>query len=74
MESTACGTRMVNEMDNSYRFTNNDQDVKAIREMYPNAVENGFEAFFVKINGDYTEVWGIWGTIPENWKVCWRIK
>ena len=53
-------------------FTTNDND--AIEDNVGD-VANPFGSFFVQTErGEYSEVWGMYGTVPENVRPVYRIK
>lgn len=61
------------ENDKDLVFVSDSQDTQAIREHIGNKA-NGYDAFFVKVqDGDYSEVWGICGIIPNKSKLASRL-
>ena len=54
------------------QFTTDDSDVI---ENHVGDVANPFESFFVQTeDGKYSEVWGMYGIVPENVRPVYRIK
>jgi len=55
------------------QFVSDSQDVEPIKEHIGEAAE-GYDSFFVaQQNGDYTEVWGMYGIIPRLGKLVSRL-
>lgn len=49
------------------QFISDSQDVQAIKELIPDA--KPYDSFFVKVEeGDYTEVYGMYGIVPYFYK------
>lgn len=54
---------IVNALAKDLDFTTDSLEVKAIQESVRDASD--YDAFFVRVgNGDYTEIWGMAGTVP----------
>ena len=59
----------VADIDPKLQFVSDSQDVDPIREFAPE-----YDSFFVDIaDGEYTEVWGMYGVIPWNEKQVYRV-
>jgi hypothetical protein len=65
----------VREIDPKLQFISDSQDVEAIRESCGlTLADNQFDSFFVDTqDGDYTEVWGMFGIIPRDEKPVYRV-
>ena len=65
----------VSELDPKLAFVSDSQDVAAIRDHCGlTLTDNQFDSFFVDIaDGDYTEVWGMFGIVPRNDKNVYRV-
>lgn len=51
------------------------QDTNHIREYFNSAEGSEFDSYFVRVeDGDYVEIWGFFGIIPDNNKTVYRIK
>jgi len=62
------------KFDDGFVFVSDSQDVRPIKEYFGEIAED-FDAFFVKVgDGDYVEVWGIHGIIPDLNKTAYQIK
>ncbi len=57
----------VAEIPADATFVSNSEEVQHIREHLSLAPDEDFDSFFVRIgNGEYTDVWGMTGTVPFN--------
>jgi hypothetical protein len=51
------------------------QDTNHIREYFNSLEGSEFDSYFVRVaDGDYAEVWGFFGIVPDNNKTVYRIK
>lgn len=54
-------------------FVSDSQDARAVKENL-GSIADEFDSFFVKVgDGDYLEVWGIFGSVPYTHKNSYRI-
>lgn len=67
--------KLVAELDGcDFIFLSDSQDVDSIRAYAPDYAED-FDSFLVKLaDGDYAEIWGIHGIVPDNDKIAYRIR
>jgi hypothetical protein len=64
-------TRRVDQIPGELAFTCDSTEVAEIRA---NFQLTDYDSFFVGIgDGDYTEVWGMHGTVPENSRTVYRV-
>jgi hypothetical protein len=64
----------VQEIDSSLIFVSDSQDVQDVKESVRTSDSAEFDAFFVGVkDGDYTEVWGMYGIVPYNYKNVYRV-
>ena len=64
----------VNDINNreDLRFINLSQDAEDIKSSYSEAEE--YDSFFVKIgDGDYLEIYGLFGIVPYLYKTLYKI-
>ena len=62
------------EKRNDLQFISNDEDVEGDKYHLGKKAE-GYDSFFVKVeDGDYKEVYGMEGSIPELNKPVWKIE
>lgn len=65
--------RTVANLGPHLQLVTDSQDVQAIREHLGESAGN-YDAFFVAVaDGDYTEVWGMVGTVPYRSKLVSRL-
>lgn len=68
-------TAYVADLPRSLSFTNDHDDVAFVLDHVGlNADDHDFHAVFVETeNGDYTEVWGMCGSVPHNGRTVTRL-
>jgi hypothetical protein len=68
----------VKELPSHLEFVSDSQDVQAIREDFSLThlpSNQQFDSFFVgTADGDYTEVWGMFGIVPYNDRHVYAVK
>lgn len=64
----------VSDLDDSYQFVSDSQDIASIKSYIPSKYRNKFDSFFVLVgDGDYDEIWGMEGTVPNLTKSVYRL-
>ena len=64
---------IANLQDKGLELVQSDYEVSQIKELYGGQAE-GYDGFLVKEkNGEYTEVWGFEGNVPELDKVAYKV-
>lgn len=68
--------RELNEDKYAYlEFVSDSQDVEFIKEYIGGRKIKEFDAFFVaQDDGDYSEIWGIYGIIPNLSKTAYKLR
>lgn len=66
----------VSELNPELQFISDSQDVQPIREHLGLTLpDNQFDSFFAgQKDGDYSEVWGMFGIVPYNERAVYRVK
>lgn len=65
----------VEQLPAHLTFISDTQDVEAIRERLGLTLIEDYDSFFVAIkDGDYSEVWGMYGTVPTNRLMVYSIE
>lgn len=68
-------TCLVKNLPDDLQHYSNSQDVEAIKEYIGGRKIKEFDSFLCRTdNGDYEELWGIYGIIPDDNKVAYRLR
>jgi hypothetical protein len=65
----------VQELSDDLIFVCDSQEIAAIRTWQRLILpDNNFDSFFVRVGeGEYTEVWGMFGIVPYNTRNVYRV-
>jgi hypothetical protein len=63
----------ISDLNNNLILVTDSQDATNIKE-YLGRIGDDYDSFFVKVeDGDFAEVYGFYGIIPELNKICYKL-